>query len=207
MTAIERADVDKAPVRHTSLRIEDAAIDLFYERGFKSTTMREIALACGLTPGALYNHYTSKDQLLYTIIHRVHVQLQDEILEALDAAPDAPGERLKAYVYVHSLYHTRFRTEARVANQEISLLTEPGRAEIVKLRRDMRKLLKDLLIEGDRIDEFDVPEPTVTTSAILNMGIAIADWFRPDGRMTSEEVAAIHARLALRLAGAHEDAR
>ena len=30
--------------------------------------MRELALACGLTPGALYNHFASKDQLLYSIL-------------------------------------------------------------------------------------------------------------------------------------------
>lgn len=201
MAAIKNEDVGKVPVRHTSLRIEDAAIQLFYDRGFKSTTMREIALACGLTPGALYNHYSSKDQLLHTIIHRVHVQLQDEIMEALRNAPPTPRDKLAAYVHVHALYHTRFSTEARVANQEIQLLPEPGRGEIVKLRRDMRGVLKDLLVEGDRRGEFVVPNASVMASAILNMGIAVADWFRIDGPLSSEEVAAAHSEFALRVAG------
>ena len=41
-----------------------AAVDLFYEQGAQATTVREITKACGLTAGALYNHFTSKEELL-----------------------------------------------------------------------------------------------------------------------------------------------
>ena len=35
----------------THSRIEEAALDLFFERGYRATTMRDIAKACGVTPG------------------------------------------------------------------------------------------------------------------------------------------------------------
>lgn len=201
MAAIERDELRDGGTPHTSLRIEDAAIELFYERGFKTTTMRDIAVACGLTPGAFYNHYASKDELLYTILKRVHEQLQEDILSGLEAAERDPRSQVRAYVYVHALYHTRFRTEARVANQEIGSLRGPQRDEIVEIRRSMRGLLKDLIRRGEDGGVFDAPDEGVMSSAILNMGISIADWFRPDGRLAAEEVADIHARLALRLLG------
>src|SRR5919199_1130242 len=103
---------------HTSTRIEDASLGLFFERGFKSTTMREIAVACGITAGALYNHFPSKDQLLYSIMRRVHEDLEADLVAAFRAAGPDPREQLRAVVRAHALMHTRSRKEARVANQE-----------------------------------------------------------------------------------------
>lgn len=48
--------------------IEDAALDLFVERGYAATSTRDIARACGLTTGALYNHYRSKKALFAAVV-------------------------------------------------------------------------------------------------------------------------------------------
>ena len=45
-------------------KIAEAAVELFYRKGAPGTTVREITAACGLSPGALYNHFDSKDHLL-----------------------------------------------------------------------------------------------------------------------------------------------
>ena len=45
--------------------ILDAAITVFIEKGFKEATMREIAAAANLTTGALYHHFTNKEELFY----------------------------------------------------------------------------------------------------------------------------------------------
>ena len=187
---------------HTSLRIEEAALDLFFDQGFKATTMREIALACGLTAGSLYNHFSSKDQLLYRIVKRVHDVLDRDLAEAVREADGAPREQLRAYVHRHALLHTGLRKEARVANLEIGSLPEPERTEIVDTRRRLRLNLKDIIDRGVAAEEFDVADSTVVTNAILNMSIRIPDWFRREGPLSAEDVAELHADLALRMVGA-----
>jgi AcrR family transcriptional regulator len=189
-------------VPHTSLRIEEAALGLFFERGFKATTMREIALACGLTPGALYNHFPSKDHLLFTIIERVHAILDREISAAVEAAGADPRDRLRAFVRQHALLHTGIRKEARVANQEIFSLAEPGQSEVVRTRRRLRGLLVEIIRQGSDRGLFEVTDVSVVANSILTMLIAIADWFRPDGRLSAEEVSELHADLALRMVAA-----
>ena len=187
---------------HTSLRIEEAALGLFFDQGFKATTMREIALACGLTAGSLYNHFPSKDQLLYTIVKRVHDVLDRDLAEAVRAADGGPRDQLRAYVYRHALLHTGLRKEARVANLEIGSLAEPERTEIVETRRRLRLSLKDIIDRGIAAGDFDVADSTVVTNAILNMSIRIPDWFRREGPLSAEDVAGLHADLALRMVGA-----
>lgn len=187
---------------HTSLRIEEAALGLFFEQGYRATTMREIALTCGLTPGSLYNHFPSKDQLLYTIIKRVHEFLDRDLMDAVRAAGDDPRDQLRAYAYRHALIHTGFRKEARVANLELGSLPEPQRTEIVATRRRLRLDLKGIIDRGVAAGVFEVGDSTVVSNAILNMSIRIPDWFRREGPLSAEDVAELHADLALRMAGA-----
>jgi AcrR family transcriptional regulator len=53
--------------RDTKGRIERAALRLFVEKGVASTSIRDIAAAIGLSDGALYRHYASKDELIWTL--------------------------------------------------------------------------------------------------------------------------------------------
>lgn len=55
---------DKAP---TVTRIIDAATELFYEKGYHGTSMREIAATVGIRPASVYNHFASKEDILFEI--------------------------------------------------------------------------------------------------------------------------------------------
>jgi AcrR family transcriptional regulator len=148
---------------HTANRIEEAALHLFFERGYKATTMREIGEASGLTAG------------------------------------DDPKAQLRAYVHQHALLHTQLREEAGVANQEIYSLPDAEQGEIVESRRRLRGLLVDILKRGVDQGVFDVPNVSVVSNSILTMLIRIADWFRPDGPLSAQDVSDLHAELALRM--------
>ena len=157
-----------------------------------------------MTAGALYNHFPSKDQLLYSIMTRIHDDLLADMGAAVQGAPDDPRDQLRELVRSHALFHTHSRREARVANQEITSLTGREREEIVRVRKRGRKMFIDILERGRSEGVFDLVDVSVTASAILNMGIRIAEWFRPDGPLSAEEVSEVHARLALRMVGARD---
>jgi AcrR family transcriptional regulator len=61
----------------TRQRILDAALRLFVERGFASTSVRDIVERLHLTKGSLYYHFASKDDLLFA--------LTSPLVEAIDA--------------------------------------------------------------------------------------------------------------------------
>ncbi len=66
----------------TKARIERAALTLFCARGVDAVTTREIASASGVSEGALYRHYPSKESLGETMFFAIHKHLADEIRAA-----------------------------------------------------------------------------------------------------------------------------
>ena len=80
----------RSPGLDTRGRIHDAGLTLFNERGYTGTTVRELADACDLTPGAIYNHYASKDALLFAIVDRVHDLADATLSEALRSVGTDP---------------------------------------------------------------------------------------------------------------------
>ena len=84
----------------TKEKIFDAAIDLFAERGYDGVSIRDIAGAVGLTEGAVYRHYTSKDEILDSIFAYVEGRIYPQAPEgSVDAMIEAvPVEEILASV-------------------------------------------------------------------------------------------------------------
>lgn len=66
-----------ATLEKVRARIQDAAQRLFIANGFSATSTRQIADAAGLTPGALYVHYESKEALFASLVERYNDRLRD----------------------------------------------------------------------------------------------------------------------------------
>ncbi|GAA0424732.1 TetR family transcriptional regulator [Acrocarpospora corrugata] len=69
--------------------IQDVAVDLFTERGFDATSMREIAEQLGITKAALYYHFASKEAILLGFLQE-HLGALDELLDWADGQPPSP---------------------------------------------------------------------------------------------------------------------
>lgn len=91
----------------TKERILNTALALFSQRGYLGTSMSDIANELGMTKGALYKHYTSKQEILDRITARME-ELDQERAKAYqmpDAEPDGfaeayrntPAEKIRTY--------------------------------------------------------------------------------------------------------------
>ena len=72
----------------TAARILDVAEELFAERGYAGTTLRDVADRAGLRIPSLYNHFASKDALYAAVLAR-GIGPVVELLAALAEAPEA----------------------------------------------------------------------------------------------------------------------
>ena len=61
---MEEKSQRKSQALHTELRIQEAALELMREKEFEAVSVREICKAAGITTGAFYHHFQSKDDLL-----------------------------------------------------------------------------------------------------------------------------------------------
>lgn len=86
----------------TADRILDAAAELFAERGFAGTAIRDISARVGITPASLYNHFDSKTALYEAVLERglgPIIELLDEM--AGDDEPVTSGYRILTEVVAH----------------------------------------------------------------------------------------------------------
>jgi AcrR family transcriptional regulator len=188
--------------------IRAAAFAQFAERGYPVVTVRDIMKACGLTQGALYNHFKSKDELLHDIIASTQAELERICQAAVAGAGSDPRAKLAAVVRAYVMRHCRLRVEALVANREISWLDAERIGDIRRSRRAIREIVVAILTEGVERGVFDPPQVDgkhdlkAIAMAMLDQWTHVSMWYGPGGRMSEEQMARLYAEMALRAVGA-----
>jgi len=188
--------------------IRAAAFQQFAERGYPVVTVRDIMKACGLTQGALYNHFKSKDELLHDIIASTQGELERICQQAVAGAGDDPRAKLAAFVRVYVMRHCRLRVEALVANREIGWLDAARVADIRRSRRAIRDVVVGILRQGVGSGLFDPPltggrqDLKAIAMALLDQWTHVSMWYGPGGEIAEEEMAQLYADMALRAVGA-----
>ena len=79
----------------TKAEIHKVAIELFTERGYEATSLREIAERLGITKAALYYHYSSKESIVRSIFE-AHLEALDELTAWAREQPPGPELRARA---------------------------------------------------------------------------------------------------------------
>jgi AcrR family transcriptional regulator len=188
--------------------IRAAAFAQFAERGYPVVTVRDIMKACGLTQGALYNHFKSKDELLHDIIASTQAELERVCQQAVAGAGSDPRAKLTAFVRAYVVRHCRLRVEALVANREISWLDSDRVRDIRRSRRAIRDIVVGILAEGLEAGLFDPPQVDgrrdlkALAMALLDQWTNVSMWYGPGGRLGEEQMGRLYADMALRAVGA-----
>jgi len=188
--------------------IRAAAFAQFAERGYPVVTVRDIMKACGLTQGALYNHFKSKDELLHDIIASTQGELERQCQQAVAGAGGDPRAELAAFVRVYVMRHCRLRIEALVANREIGWLDSARVADIRRSRRAIRDIVVTILGHGVERGVFDPPrvdgkhDLKAIAMALLDQCTHVSMWYGPGGDLTEEQMAKLYTDMALRVVGA-----
>ncbi|MGH9043201.1 MAG: hypothetical protein ACRDZ3_23575 [Acidimicrobiia bacterium] len=90
---------------------------------------------------------------------------------------------------------------AKIVNHNLASLSPRHYRRTVSDRARYEQRFRDLLDTGVGEGVFDVADTRITSFAILEMGMGIAIWFRPDGPITVDELAGLHEQMALRMVG------
>jgi AcrR family transcriptional regulator len=159
-------------------------------------SLRQLAAEVGIQAGSLYNHITTKQELLFELVQ----DHMNELLRQLDRAlqgSERPADKLRAFVAFHVTYHMTKKREVFIANSELRSLEPKNYDAIVALRGAYEQRLAAILSEGVAEGEFEVADIQVGTFAILALLTGICSWYRPGGRLTKEAIVAAHEKLVL----------
>ena len=187
-------------------RLLQAAVEAFAEKGFNATTTRDIASRAGMSPAAVYVHHDTKENLLFTVSVEGHQAALDVIRQAAAVAGDQV-ERLHHMVREFSTWHAVNRRVGRIVQYEFDALTTDHRAEIAGYRRRIEKVMQDVLTAGIEDGSFEVADVPGTARAILSLSIDLVRWFTPRGSHSADEIAQLHADLAVRMTTPRQGSR
>ncbi|MEX2439731.1 MAG: TetR/AcrR family transcriptional regulator [Actinomycetota bacterium] len=182
----------------TFARIYQESVGLFYEAGYHSATLRRIANRVGIETPALYNHFPSKERLLFTIVSRTMHDLIQGARSAVAEGGDPP-EQLRRFMEYDVRFHGSRRIEAGVTDNEFSHLGTELRERAIGMRDEFQRMLEDILHRGLEAGSFETADVKVTAYAMLTMGSYVALWYRPGGRLSLDQIARQYAALALRM--------
>lgn len=182
-------------------RLLVAARDAFAANGYKGTTTRDIAAGAGMSPAAMYIHYSSKQEMLFRLSSLAHASCLASLRATVSSGVSA-RQNLRAAVFDFTLWHARNRLIGRTAQYEMHYLDEANRAAVADLRRQIHRTVEDLVYEGVRDGSFAVGDVPTTTLAILSLSIDTVRWFPSRTISEPEVLASAHAALSDRMVGA-----
>jgi AcrR family transcriptional regulator len=189
-------------------QIRGLAAEMFFERGYESTTMREIAAALDIKAASLYYHFPNKEQILFELVDSVVSQLILGSREVAQREP-TPELQLAALVVNHVVLHALRPRESTLGDSELRSLTGARHQANVGHRDEYEQLVIDILEGGVRAGRFDLIDPKLTAYAVIAQSSHVGTWFREPGRLGLADVAEVHVGLALRMVAAepvsHED--
>jgi AcrR family transcriptional regulator len=175
----------------------EAALASFAELGFRGASMRTIAQRAGMSLSNLYNYAPSKEDLLVQILRTANYDHLARTEWEISGAGDDPEDRLFHGVRAYVAYVVENPAEALVAHTELRYLDAEHRRRLVVARDRVDELLQQIVAEGVEAGVFRTPFPREATRAILTMCSGVAQWYRPDGSLSGDEIARRYAHLAL----------
>jgi AcrR family transcriptional regulator len=179
-----------------------AAIAVMAEHGYHGTSVRDIAERAELSPAAIYYHFTSKQDVLATIMERGIERLLMRTRTALAEAGEAPEDRLCAIVEVQVLFHLESQGATLLGTSELRALDEPLRSKHKAKRLKQQRLFDQVVEEGVAQGAFTTTLPREAARAIVVMCTGVASWFSPRGKLSRDQIVRRYQRLALDMVGA-----
>ena len=183
--------------------IEDVASDLFRERGYAATSIRDIARALSVQGASLYAHVTSKEDVLWAIVDRAATRFERAAdraeAEAEADRPGDPSEAIAALVEAHVDVLTADVDEAGVFMNEWRSLGEDRRRQVLERRDAYQARFRRHVDAGIAGGAFAMTDPAIATSAILSAINGVAAWYDPAGRLPADRIADHLVDLVLRM--------
>jgi AcrR family transcriptional regulator len=175
-----------------------AATRLFAERGYDRTSVQEIVEATGVTKGALYHYFGSKEDLLQEVYARV-LRLQQERLDAFADADEPVELRLRAAAADVVVTTIENLDDASIFFRSMHHLSPEKNKEVRVERRRYHERFRALIEEGQRSGVFSTATPSdLVVDYHFGSVHHLSTWYRPDGPLTPQQVADHLADLLLR---------
>ncbi|MDV7088988.1 TetR/AcrR family transcriptional regulator [Rhodococcus opacus] len=172
-----------------------SAVHLFSVRGYNQTTIQQVVDHAGLTKGAFYHYFDSKDDIL-RFIHDSYLSVE------LDRATDVinqglgPGDTLRALTEAMLETIIKYRDRVTILARERMSLSEDQAEGIRDKRDEFAGLMTSVIERGIAEGVFrPVDDPRLAAFALIGMCSWVLEWYKPGGPKSIEEIAHFYSDL------------
>lgn len=173
-----------------------AAANLFGEKGYHGTSVRDISSEVGIMAGSLYSHIESKQQILAEIL-RAHSLRAHAELVPLETAPLSTHEKLRAVFATYLRLISESPATARVAVHDARSLEPEAFGEARQRRRTTQATVSRIVQQGIDTGEIREINTTLVSMAVFSIANWAVEWYDPAGEIDPEQAAAFFADLLL----------
>ena len=124
-----------------------AASKVIADDGFEGASVRKVAAEAGIGLSGIYYYFKSKDEMLFALQENTFSMLVDSLKERLREV-DSSADRLKAVIDNHLQFFSQQMNDLKVCSHEIESLSGAYYDEILKIRREYYKLVRDVIAEN-----------------------------------------------------------
>jgi AcrR family transcriptional regulator len=184
VNAVVAPIVDTVPVR-----LGKVSVELFARNGYAQTSVQQIVDAAGVTKGALYHYFKSKDDLLFDIYDRL-LSLQRAHLDEIVARGLEPAQTLR--LVCEDVIETSIDglEDGAVFFRSQHMLSEDRQGEVKRRRREYNDAFEAILDRGraDGLFRTDIP-PAILIAHFFSDVHYLAQWYSPGGPLSKHQVA------------------
>ena len=169
------------------------AAKLFKEKGFKATTLNDLAKQAGVERASLYYYISSKDELIQEVIRGVTDANAAAASKIVRLKSLGPEEKLRRLVELLMISYEENYPHMYVYMQEQMHEVEYGKTpwakQMMRQTRRFENMVMSLMVEGIEAGIFrdDVP-PRLAANGLFGMFNWTHRWFKPGGKQTAKEI-------------------
>ncbi|MND30820.1 HTH-type transcriptional repressor KstR2 [compost metagenome] len=172
---------------NTHDRLRQAALDLFTENGYQSTSLRDLAARLGVQAGSLYNHIEDKQSLLFELMEDCLSDLISSTQYSLKRARDKQS-RLQAFISAFIEFQASERKKFLLFIRERSNLSLEQRQRLAALRSTYASSLKSIIQLQCHKTTLDEARLKFLANGIIGMLESIPTWDESDRDLPTQQL-------------------
>lgn len=177
------------------------AAERLFVRGYRRSSVRDLAKELGIRVSSLYYYFPSKDAILEAIIRRHLDDIRDlaRSVVARGTAEGWPYRRiLRALISESVLFLIKDRRAAEISATQTRELPEAVQEALKPPLKEYEYIYIDVIRRGIEAGEFIDTDPFLAAYIIFGAQVRLSAWFNPEGRLKAEQVADIYSTLLTR---------
>lgn len=180
-------------------KILDVAVELFKEKGYMGSSVRDLATKLNIKAASLYAHIRSKEEILEWICFGIAQEFFDELQEVKNTNIP-PREKLNLFIEKHLSVVLKNRDVTHIYSNEWKHLEE-RLPEFIALRKNYQQEVEELISKIYQAENWELRSSAFTTRFILHTLNNSYFWFKRNTESTTEITDEIRDKILYGLLG------